>query len=122
MNHYARSFEKFSLKALTWETANQNSNKYDMKEFMNRAYGSELDPVALVYSCAVRAEINQAIASYTGDQSRYSSFDFLLHGSSWSRYEEFVKPLNPQTNISIPDSATQVSRLASEGYFIDYYA
>ena len=57
MNHYARSLEKFTLKQLTWETANQESNHYDLVEYMHRSHGTYYDPTAAEYSCPVRREI-----------------------------------------------------------------
>jgi len=93
MNHYSRSFEKFGVKALTWETANQASNNYDLKEFLSRAYGSRYDPAALVFSCQVRAEINRANSAYWHGSSSSSGsgqhYGFARKGKYWSRNAEF---------------------------------
>jgi len=107
MNHYSRSLEKFQLKQATWKTANQESNSYEYKEFFSRSFGWEYDPVALLYSCTVRHEINRAKLEYIArkKQPMYSTpnpllwhFDiatppsmhhFQRQGDNWYRNPEF---------------------------------
>lgn len=127
LNHYSRSVEKFAIKQLSWtETVNSFSNN----AYLHRGYSTTYDPVALVYSCLVRAEINRARHEYeehrvdgksksTGDISSNiggdnnslrkvpSSFEFLRQGKYWSRNpevgrERHVKLLTDIYNISTP--------------------
>ena len=100
-NHYSRSYEKFQLKQATWGTMTSASS------FMSRSFGWEYDPVALMYSCTVRHEINRAKLEYIArkKQPMYSTpnpllwhFDiatppsmhhFQRQGDNWYRNPEF---------------------------------
>jgi hypothetical protein len=121
MNHYARSLEKFALKALTWETANQASNQYELAEYMHRTYGQLLDPSALVYSCLVRAEINRARHAYVLGGGPFLSdmepvYDFVRRGLRWRRNLEHLNPGRPapEGNYSVPYSEVLASRIYSD--------
>ena len=150
MNHYARSLEKYTLKALTWETANQASNQYELSEYMNRAYGQYLDPVALVYSCLVRAEINKARHQYvlSGLGVGFDvedTYEFVRSGDRWRRALEHLNARRQamQGNYSVPYNEVLATRIYSdnsgqdgfdgsvgsdsagaepESLFVDYYA
>lgn len=94
MNHYARSLEKHTLKALTWATANHiSATGYDLKEFLHRAYGAVFDPVLLQLGCAVRAEWGRV----TG-RTR-----FLREGDRWARSPEYGRVnQNHRENAWVP--------------------
>jgi len=108
LNHYSRTVEKFTIKQLSWtETVNAVSNN----AYLHRGYSGTYDPVALVYSCLVRAEINKAKYAHqqyssstrinSADSSSSSSssssirtptqpsFEFLRRGKYWSRNPEY---------------------------------
>ena len=141
MKHYARSLEKFYLKTLTWETANQASNKYDMVEYMNRAYSWTYDPAALLYSCLVRYEINNSRRKYLQklniSTESITDFGFLRSGSNWLREEEFNKDhhrssnserlfkrsygIHSNTTAEVSYNPSHVTEVIREGLFMDYY-
>jgi hypothetical protein len=102
LNHYSRSVEKFTVKLQSWtETVNAVSNN----AYLHRGYTGNYDPVALVYSCMVRAEINRARQLYAlkkkngslggsssdldNSDSVKPSFEFLRQGKYWARNPEF---------------------------------
>ena len=88
IHHYSRSFEKFALKARTWETARdgtaQDATSYSVPMFLKRSYGWMYDPSALRYSCQLR----ELLAQVTGNATFYRA------GSNWIRNQEFGRPLN----------------------------
>lgn len=140
MNHYARSFEKFAVKARTWETANHIDNDgYDLKEYMNRAFGWEFDPVALMYSCDVRREISRARAraARSAGVTISSSVDnpvcehcYVRFGTQWRRSGKEgvgVEGQNITSNRPMPFNPTAIISYSSTGddsmipTFLDYY-
>lgn len=133
MNHYARSLEKFAVKAKTWETSGHISHDdYSIKEHLNRGFGWDYDPVALMYACDVRKEISRARAlvapstdasgSYvTNSGSRVSArpgkFDFLRFSgkSKWQLSRQYHGPASHHgTNYSDTGDL-------NDGLFLDYY-
>ena len=133
------------MKTLTWQTANQESNTYDLTEFIRRSYGWHYDPVALVYSCLVRQEINNGKNQYMKTQGKTSgftsTFHFLRQGKHWLRNPEFgqdtkfhLEQIRNNNNIvrnhstgdithngmSLPANPTLVDGMLS-GMFLDYY-
>lgn len=140
MNHYARSLEKFQLKQATWQTASQETNSYDLSNYMSRTYGWIYDPTAVYYGCAVRYEINRAKREYiqsVKDSPKFSldaphdplsaiyilempqsDFQFLRQGENWYRNPEFgvaiaskLKQNGDPSLISVPHNPSMVCNL-----------
>lgn len=78
--HYARSLEKFSLKAATWDTAAPGKG-YDVYHFLHRNLGYHFDNSAVVWGCQVR----EVLRRRTGEEH------YLRPGDSWYRNPEFGK-------------------------------
>lgn len=97
VNHYARSLEKYELKGRTWKTANRESG-YDILGYLERAVGWEMDPIALRYSCQVRAHLRDV----TGEEV------YLRPGDAWLRNLEFGR------NMTHADKGRRKQR-ANEG-------
>ena len=130
------------MKTLTWETANQASNKYDLVEYLNRAYSWTHDPAALLYSCLVRFEINNSRRKYLrkigGNADSVGDYQFLRVGSKWLRNEEFQSSGSVRTSTAerlfrhsygissnytaqIPYNPTHWTEATGSGLFLDYY-
>ena len=61
LNHYGRSFEKYQLKQLTWT---MTVSSFYNNAYLTRGFGWLYDPIALMYSCSVRDEINKSKNKY----------------------------------------------------------
>jgi hypothetical protein len=102
INKYTRSLEKFQFKQ---RGEPPGSSAYDVRQYMDKAYGWHFDPIALVYSCLVRYDINQMynaldynptvvlgpkeLDSEDAKKRRTDSHYFLRSGDSWYRNPEF---------------------------------
>lgn len=110
INHYARSLEKYALKAKTWrtatgetkigETAKDASKNYDLSKFFQRTLGWYHDPTALRYSCQLR----KLIADMSGTSPYYRP------GTQWYRNPEFGRRVND------PDKRGRYGRPSPDGF------
>jgi len=110
VHKYTRSLEKFQFKQ---KGEPPGSSAYDVREYMNKAYGWHFDPLALVYSCLVRYEINKMYNTLTynptvvlgqkeleneeAKRRRTPSHYFLRSGDSWYRNPEFTRVIKDLT-------------------------
>lgn len=110
INHYARSLEKYSLKAKTWKTATgeakqgesseQAASGYDIPKFLARNVGWYPDNIALRYSCQLREQLKHM----TGEDL------YMRPGTQWYRNPEFGK------EISDPDKRGRYGRPNAPGF------
>lgn len=106
VHKYSRSLEKYQFQQ---NSALPGSNIHDLRVYMNKAYGWHFDPIALIYSCLVRFEINEQynklaynptlviakkdLDSDSAKRQRTPSYYFLRSGDSWYRNPEFGRPI-----------------------------
>ena len=82
LHHYARSLEKYVLKAKTWETASgHDSTGYNIYNYFDRATGFEFDDSAIKWSCQLRSLL----------YNRTGAAHYVRPGDFWYRNPEYGK-------------------------------
>ena len=85
LHHYARSLEKYVLKAQTWETASgHDSTGYTILNYLSRVMGYEYDDTAVKWGCQLR----QLLFNRTGIEH------YVRPGDAWYRNPEFGRAVS----------------------------